>query len=91
MKYIKLFEQFINEDQIKGGLSDNMSLEDIANKHEKDPQEIDNMIQFLEVQLEKGIKVEMEHTEDPEIATEIAKDHLFEDPKYYIKLATIEG
>lgn len=41
-------------------------------------------------QLVKGIKVEMEHTEDPAIAREIALDHLTEDAKYYDKLETIE-
>ena len=39
----------------------------------------------------KGIKVEMEHTTDVRIATEIAMDHLWEDLKYYDKLATIEN
>ena len=41
-------------------------------------------------QLAMGIEVEMEHTDDPEIAEEIALDHLTEDPEYYIKLKTIE-
>lgn len=41
-------------------------------------------------QLKKGIKVEMEHTEDPAKAEEIAMDHLTEDPKYYDKLEKIE-
>ena len=40
--------------------------------------------------LEAGIKVEMEHTSDLKVATEIAMDHLTEDPKYYEKLKTIE-
>lgn len=35
-------------------------------------------------QLRAGIKVEMEHTDDPRIATEIAMDHLEEFPDYYI-------
>jgi len=38
----------------------------------------------------EGIKVEMEHTNDPSVAYEIAKDHLTEDPKYYQKLKKIE-
>lgn len=42
-----------------------------------------------QVQLKKGIKVEMEHTNKPEIAQEIALDHLAEDKKYYDKLETI--
>ena len=33
-----------------------------------------------------GVQVEMEHTNDPKIATEIAMDHLTEDPEYYTKL-----
>lgn len=41
--------------------------------------------------LEAGIKVEMEHTNDPHMAKEIAMDHLEEDPKYYEKLSKIEG
>jgi hypothetical protein len=42
-------------------------------------------------QLAKGVKVELEHTDDREKAREIAMDHLTEDPKYYDKLETIEG
>jgi hypothetical protein len=35
-----------------------------------------------------GTRVEMEHTNDPRIAREIALDHLVgEDPRYYTKLA----
>lgn len=34
-------------------------------------------------QLAKGIKIEMEHTNDPKLAMEIALDHLKEDPEYY--------
>jgi len=41
-------------------------------------------------ELEEGTRVEMEHTSDPEIAQEIAQDHLTEDPLYYQKLKTIE-
>jgi len=37
-------------------------------------------------QLSIGIQVEMEHTNDHEIAQEIAMDHLTEDPEYYTKL-----
>ena len=40
-------------------------------------------------ELEMGIKEEMEHTNDKELAKEIALDHLAEDPKYYSKLKTI--
>jgi len=37
-------------------------------------------------QLKMGIKVEMEHTDDPKTAEKIALDHLGEDPLYYTKL-----
>jgi hypothetical protein len=40
--------------------------------------------------LKQGRKVEHEHTSSPRIATEIAKDHLTEDPMYYDKLKLIE-
>lgn len=46
---------------------------------------------FDQTQLRNGIKVELEHTTDQEIAKEIAKDHLKEDPKYYIKLRKMEN
>ena len=40
--------------------------------------------------LAKGQDVEMEHTDDPNVAREIAMDHLTEDEDYYDKLETIE-
>lgn len=70
-------------ENIKGGLSDNMTLKDIAKKHKVD-------INDLKIELSKGMKVEMEHTNSKKIAQEIAMDHLFEDPKYYSKLKKIE-
>ncbi len=69
--------------KLKGGLSDNMSLGDIATKHKID-------IETLTKDYIKGIKVEMEHTKDINLAKEIAMDHLVEDPKYYSKLSKIE-
>lgn len=41
--------------------------------------------------LAKGMKIELEHTKDEEIALEIAMDHLAEDPLYYRKLEKIEN
>lgn len=40
--------------------------------------------------LAKGRKVEREHTSDPRLATEIAMDHLVEDPRYYDALEKME-
>ena len=64
------------------GLSKNMSINDIANKHKVD-------VNVLKQELKKGIKVEHEHTSDLKKAARIAMDHLFEDPKYYTKLDKI--
>jgi hypothetical protein len=71
------------EDKIPGGLAKGMTLNDIAKKHNIS---VDTIVKDLK----KGMKVEMEHTTDVNIAKEIAFDHLYEDPKYYDKLAKIE-
>jgi hypothetical protein len=42
--------------------------------------------EYVLKQLDKGIKVEKEHTGDRLLAREIALDHLSEDPNYYTKL-----
>ena len=83
----------VNEsEEIKGGLADNKSLVQLAKKHgAKNYYHIEVMVKSLEKQLTKGVKVEMEHTNDPEKAKEIAMDHLWEDPKYYNKLKQIEA
>ena len=39
---------------------------------------------FDKKQLEKGIQIEKEHTDDKDLAKEIAKDHPTEVPNYYI-------
>lgn len=78
------FKDFLKEKLIPGGLSEGKTLDDIAKMH-KVP------IEALKKQLRKGIKVEMEHTTNRNIANEIAMDHLVEDPFYYEKLETIES
>lgn len=47
--------------------------------------------QFDPQALEQGRRHEMEHTSDPEIAGEIAKDHLAERGDYYDRLEQMEG
>lgn len=42
-------------------------------------------------QLRKGVKVEMEHTNNPRMALEIAMDHLTEHPRYYDLLEKMEA
>lgn len=75
----------INEfkDYLKGGLSDNKTLNDIAKKHNVS-------IDELTKEFELGLKVELEHTNDENIAKEITMDHLYEMPNYYSELAKIE-
>lgn len=68
---------------IKGGLGDNLTVKDIAKKHNVSPSQI-------AVQIKKGTGVEMEHTNDKKLAKEIAKDHTVEMPDYYDKLSKIE-
>lgn len=41
-------------------------------------------------QLKRGIEVEKEHTDDPEIAKKIALDHLAEISDYYTRLDKME-
>lgn len=47
-------------------------------------------LDFDPEQLRMGIEHELEHTNDPQIAREVAMDHLAEDPEYYTKIQQIE-
>lgn len=69
--------------KLKGGLSDKLSVEDIAKK-------FDEKIEFIQNQLNKGISVEKEHTKDKDLAKEIAMDHISEIPNYYDELKKME-
>lgn len=82
----------VSEEILKGGKADGKTLEDIAKKHDKKGYyHVKDMVSSLQKQLNKGIKVEMEHTEDKNKAKEIAMDHLWEDPNYYDKLKKVEA
>jgi hypothetical protein len=50
----------------------------------KNPADLDK------AELNSGIKEEKEHTNDTDVATEIAVDHLTEEPKYYSKMEKVE-
>lgn len=65
------------------GISQGYSISMIAKKH-------DVKLLYLLHELIKGIKVELEHTQDEFVAYGIAKDHLFEKPNYYTLLSKIE-
>lgn len=92
------YKQSFKEEKLEGGLADGKSLMDIAQMHAYDDstdsttkERIQKIFNYLKIQLDKGIKVEMEHTKSKVKAREIAMDHLFEDPKYYQKLKKIES
>lgn len=67
-----------------GKLAKGYTLEDIADMKGV-------AVKYAMTQLQSGIEVEMEHTDEKSIAEAIAKDHLFEDIDYYKKLKMIEG
>jgi len=71
------------DEELKGGVADDITLEELASKH-------DVSISHIVNQLSKGIRVELEHTDRALDALDIAIDHIFEDPNYYTKLAKIE-
>lgn len=71
------------QDKLTGGKADGMSEEDIAKKH-------DVSVDHIEDQMEMGVQVEMEHTNDSLLSKEIAKDHLVESPDYYTHLEEME-
>jgi hypothetical protein len=55
----------------------------LATKHNVD-------VSVINAQLKKGIKVELEHTTDKNIAREIALDHIAEYVDYYDRLEKVE-
>jgi hypothetical protein len=71
-------------DMLVGGLSDGMDIEDIAKLH-------DVSVEHIQGQLDKGIKVEMEHSDDEGVAQKISLDHLVENANYYDELEKMEA
>lgn len=87
-KYLAALHANANEsvtetNTIKGGKADKLSLQQIADK-------FDVSIEKIKSQIQKGIKIEMEHTNDKEKAREIATDHISEFPDYYDRLGKME-
>ena len=66
-----------------GKVAKGMSVQQIAQHH-------NTTVDEIQKQLDKGIQVEMEHTDNQYIARAIALDHVYESPVYYDKLETIE-
>lgn len=81
--YMILGDLLKKEDKIPGGRADKLTSKDIADKHNVSVEEI-------EKQIAMGVKVEMEHVDDKELAKEISLDHLEEMPDYYTRLAKME-
>lgn len=79
----ELSDNIEKSEKIEGGLADNKTLEDIATHHKCSLKEIEDEVEI-------GKKVEMEHTDDLDEALEITKDHLWEIPDYYTRLAKME-
>jgi hypothetical protein len=71
------------EQKLIGGQADKHSLESIAKKHGVS-------LKLIQKEFEMGMSVEKEHTDDVEIAKEVAMDHLVELPDYYTRLKKME-
>jgi predicted DNA-binding protein YlxM (UPF0122 family) len=83
-KYLAALHANVDEaNTIKGGKADKLSVKDIADK-------FNVSVDSVKSQIKKGVKVEMEHTNDKEKATEIATDHISEFPDYYDRLEKVE-
>jgi len=81
---MKSFKQFLAEEKEKDRVGKKTPCkEDIAKKHNLS-------VDYIEKQIDKGKKVEMEHTKNEEEAEEIARDHLWEFPDYYDRLDKME-
>jgi len=83
----------MSTENFKGGLADGKSIKDIVAHHGKESWasiQFESLEKIVNRNLENGIKVEKEHTDNESEAREIAMDHLWEDPKYYDKLEKIE-
>jgi hypothetical protein len=91
--YYSIVENFSTKKMAHGGkinknldmnLTESLSVSDIDNKYPNVSH------QYINKQVINGIKVEMEHTKDPEVAKKIALDHLNESIFYYEELEKME-
>jgi len=67
-----------------GGLTKTLAVADIHKKYPELPKK------YINAQLYIGMKFEMEHTKNPDVAKKIALDHLNESPFYYEYLTKME-
>lgn len=85
----------MTKNSIKGGKADKITTLDALYKHWADIGYKSGGIskslkKQLQQQIQKGVKIEMEHTDNKEKAIEIAMDHLTEIPDYYDRLEKME-
>jgi hypothetical protein len=78
-KYETIIDKYLN--LLKEELNDSIKI----GKHNNIPDS-----HFPQDELKKGIEIEKEHTDDPEIAKAIARDHLSECKIYYTLLEKME-
>ena len=71
------------DEQIPGGNASGKTIETIANHHSVS-------VEKIKQELEIGIKIEMEHTDNSRVACEIAMDHLWEFSNYYSEFVKFE-
>ena len=71
---MKRFDEKCNT--VLKGLAYGKSTKEIAKKH-------DTTEAKIKKEIDKGAKIEFEHTKNKAAAKRIAKDHVFEKPKYY--------
>jgi len=88
-KQVKTIDKMLGEELIPGGLGSELT-GDMEHQHKEIADMHNISVEEVEKQIQKGIKVEMEHTSDPEYAHEIAMDHVIEDPNYYDKLVKLK-
>ena len=74
-----------NKEKIKDGSKNGKTatVKELADKWNLTISEIEKLVA-------EGQKVELEHTDDPVMAAEIARDHIFELENYYKKLKQVE-
>lgn len=78
-----LREEALPSNPLKGGNAEHMTIKEIKAKWVGYGVDLDR-------QLGMGKKIEMEHTDYPEVAERIALDHLVEIPDYYTRLKRME-
>lgn len=80
-----------NDDKLKKDSIKTKTLDDIVKKNSQKGKSVSLIEKKVKSELVKGVKVEMEHTDDKEVAKKIAMAHLYEDLEYYEKLKKIES